>query len=99
MLHELYCFLFDQASSIHMAQIRWMLDLLVLMIPDYSEDQSSEQDHHSMTNVSLKTLDEDAKLLIEKLDYFSRYITRYQRAFPVISTYIEAMLFTRVNNY
>lgn len=59
-----------------MAQTRWMLDLLLLVVPDHNEDQNQEQEHHCITNTSPQTLDEDAKMLAEKLDYFSRYITR-----------------------
>lgn len=53
-----------------------MLDLLLVMVPDHSEDQNPEQEHYCTTHVSLQTLDEDAKMLAEKLDYFSKYITR-----------------------
>lgn len=70
-----------------MAQTRWMLDLLLLTVPEHSEDQNQEQDHHYITNISLQTLDEDAKMLAEKLDYFSRYITRYQKI-VLITIYI-----------
>lgn len=67
-----------------MAQTRWMLNLLLHMVPDHSEDQNQEQDRHSITNISIQTLDEDAMNLAEKLDYFSRYITRYQRCLQYI---------------
>lgn len=81
MLHsaslEFLCFLSAQVSSIHMAQTRWMLDLLLLMVPDHSEDHNQEQEHHYITNISLQTLDEDAKMLAEKLNFFSTYISRY----------------------
>lgn len=66
----------QKVSSIHMAQTRWMLDLLLLVVPDHSEDQNQEQEHHYIKNISPKSLDEDAKMLAEKLDVFSRYITR-----------------------
>uniref|UniRef100_A0A8C4H9N1 Axonemal dynein light chain domain containing 1 n=1 Tax=Dicentrarchus labrax TaxID=13489 RepID=A0A8C4H9N1_DICLA len=65
----------EEVRSIHMAQTRWMLDLLLLMVPDHSDDQNQEQEHHYNMNISLQTLDEDAKMLAEKLDYFSRHIT------------------------
>ncbi|KAM9358391.1 axonemal dynein light chain domain-containing protein 1 [Symphorus nematophorus] len=64
----------DVVSSIHMAQTRWMLDLLLLTVPDHDKDQKQEQEYHHMTNISIQTLDEEAKMLAEKLDYFSRYI-------------------------
>nr|XP_046248034.1 axonemal dynein light chain domain-containing protein 1 isoform X2 [Scatophagus argus] len=63
----------EEVRSIHMAQIRWMLDLLLLMLPDHSEDQTQEEEHH-ITNISQQTLEEEAKMLAEKLDSFSRYI-------------------------
>lgn len=59
-----------------MAQTRWMLDLLLLVVPDDSEDQNEEQEHNNVPNTSAQTLDKDAKVLAEKLDCFSRYITR-----------------------
>ncbi|XP_026202232.1 axonemal dynein light chain domain-containing protein 1 isoform X2 [Anabas testudineus] len=65
----------EEVSSIHITQTRWMLDLLLIMVPDHSEDQNPEQEHYCTTHVSLQTLDEDAKMLAEKLDYFSKYIT------------------------
>ncbi|XP_018550856.1 axonemal dynein light chain domain-containing protein 1 isoform X2 [Lates calcarifer] len=67
----------EEVNSVHMAQTRWMLDLLLLMVPDHSEDRDQEQDHQYVTNISLQTLDEDAKILAEKLDFFSRYITSF----------------------
>ncbi|XP_078025023.1 axonemal dynein light chain domain-containing protein 1 [Epinephelus lanceolatus] len=65
----------DEVSSIHMAQTRWMLDLLLLTVPNHSEDNNQEQEHHYITNISLQTLDEDAKMLAEKLDFFSTHIS------------------------
>lgn len=66
-----------QVSSIHLAQTRWMLDLLLLVVhSDHSEDPNQEQEHHYVKNVSPKSLEEDAKILAEKMDVFSRYITR-----------------------
>lgn len=69
-----------------MAQTRWMLDLLLLMVPDHSEDKNhKEQEHHYTANISLQTLNEDAKMLAEKLDFFSMYISRYQKFLPVFT--------------
>uniref|UniRef100_UPI0037E81456 axonemal dynein light chain domain-containing protein 1 n=1 Tax=Semicossyphus pulcher TaxID=241346 RepID=UPI0037E81456 len=65
----------EEVTSIHKAQTRWMLNLLLLMVPDHSEDQNHKQDQHNKMNISLQTLDEDAKMVAERLDYFSRYIT------------------------
>ncbi|XP_074490862.1 axonemal dynein light chain domain-containing protein 1 [Sebastes fasciatus] len=66
----------EKITAIHMAQTRWMLDLLLLMVPDHSEDKNhKEQEHHYTANISLQTLNEDAKMLAEKLDFFSMYIS------------------------
>ncbi|XP_026179535.1 axonemal dynein light chain domain-containing protein 1 [Mastacembelus armatus] len=66
-----------ELSSIHMDQIHWMLDLLLLMVPDHRDDQNPEQEDYYITNISLQTLDENAKILAEKLNYFSRYVTSF----------------------
>ncbi|KAM9761820.1 axonemal dynein light chain domain-containing protein 1 [Menidia menidia] len=66
----------EEVSSAHMAQIRWMLDLLLVMVPDHVEELPQEQEQHNTTNTSLKTLDGDARMLTDKLDYISVYITR-----------------------
>ncbi|XP_028259743.1 axonemal dynein light chain domain-containing protein 1 [Parambassis ranga] len=63
----------EDVSSIHLAQTRWMLDLLLFMVPDYSEEENEEQEY--ITKISLQTLEEEAKILSEKLDYFTSYIT------------------------
>lgn len=52
-----------------------MLNLLLLVIPDHSEVQNQEHGEHYL-DISPQTLDDDAKSLIEKLEYFSSYITR-----------------------
>ncbi|XP_029284721.1 axonemal dynein light chain domain-containing protein 1 isoform X2 [Cottoperca gobio] len=65
----------EEVNSIHMAQTRWMLDLLLLMVPDHSEGHNQEQEQQYMTNISLQTLEQDAKMLAEKLDVFSVYIS------------------------
>lgn len=59
-----------------MAQTRWMVDLLLLVVPDHDEDHTQEQESHQRTNTSQRTLDEDAKMLGEKLDHISKFLTR-----------------------
>lgn len=65
-----------QVSSLHMMQTRWMLNLLLLVVPDQSEVQNQEHGEHCFKDISPHTLDEDAKSLIEKLECFSSYISR-----------------------
>ncbi|XP_041647909.1 axonemal dynein light chain domain-containing protein 1 isoform X2 [Cheilinus undulatus] len=65
----------EEITSIHMAQTRWMLDLLLLMVPNHDEDQKEVQEQHTMMNISVQTLDDDAEILGDRLDTFSKYIT------------------------
>lgn len=67
-----------------MAQTRWMLNLLLLMVPDDIEDQNNEQEHQYVTDITPQRLDEDAKMLAEKLDYFCKYVMRYQKFLSII---------------
>ncbi|XP_062251619.1 axonemal dynein light chain domain-containing protein 1 [Platichthys flesus] len=71
----------EEVSSLHKAQTRWMLDLLLLMVPDHTEDQDQvhEQEHQYLTNISPQTLDTDGKFLTQKLDYFSKYISSFYK--------------------
>ncbi|KAM3876282.1 axonemal dynein light chain domain-containing protein 1-like [Diretmus argenteus] len=65
----------EEVCSIHMGLTRWMLDLLLLMLPDQDQGQDQDQNHHSLIDISVEKLGEDAKTLAQKLDYFSRSIT------------------------
>ncbi|XP_041861479.1 axonemal dynein light chain domain-containing protein 1 isoform X2 [Melanotaenia boesemani] len=66
----------EEVSSVHLAQRRWMLDFLVVTLPDYSEEQNQRHKHHYIANISPHTLNEDARLLAEKLDCHTSYISR-----------------------
>lgn len=63
----------NQITAVNMAQTRWMVDLLLLVVPDQNEEQECQQH----TNTSQQTLDEDAKMLAEKLDHISKFLTRW----------------------
>ncbi|XP_034534055.1 axonemal dynein light chain domain-containing protein 1 isoform X2 [Notolabrus celidotus] len=65
----------EEVTSVHLAQTRWMLDLLLVMVPDHSEDQNQVLEQLNRMNISVQTLDEDAKMLAERLDSFSKYIS------------------------
>ncbi|XP_069558314.1 axonemal dynein light chain domain-containing protein 1 [Brachyistius frenatus] len=67
--------LHEEVNSIHMAQTRWMLEVLLLTLPDHSEGQNQEQAHDHITMILRQTVDEDAKMLSEKLEYLSSYIS------------------------
>uniref|UniRef100_A0A3P9CSP0 Axonemal dynein light chain domain containing 1 n=1 Tax=Maylandia zebra TaxID=106582 RepID=A0A3P9CSP0_9CICH len=74
------CFLCYQIRSAHVAQTRWMLELLLLVVPNHSEEENQEEEpHRYIPEISQETLDEDAQMLAEKLDRLSSYITRYQK--------------------
>lgn len=59
-----------------MAQTHWMVDLLLLVVPDHNEAHTQEEECLQRTHTSQQTLDEDAKMLAEKLDRISKFLTR-----------------------
>uniref|UniRef100_H3CXT6 Axonemal dynein light chain domain containing 1 n=1 Tax=Tetraodon nigroviridis TaxID=99883 RepID=H3CXT6_TETNG len=64
----------EEVSSLHMAQTRWMLNLLLLVVPDHSEVPDQELGERCSKDVSPCTLEEDAKSLSEKLESLSSSI-------------------------
>uniref|UniRef100_A0A8K9XJ24 Axonemal dynein light chain domain containing 1 n=1 Tax=Oncorhynchus mykiss TaxID=8022 RepID=A0A8K9XJ24_ONCMY len=74
----------EEVNSIHTALTRWMVDMLLQMVPDHCDDQEQDAlpgiNTTAIMEVSLEQLEEDAKNLSEKLDYFSKYITSSCRA-------------------
>ncbi|XP_028300419.1 axonemal dynein light chain domain-containing protein 1 isoform X2 [Gouania willdenowi] len=64
----------EEVNAVHMALTRWMLDLLLLMIPDL-KDHDHELQPHDINQVPLQSLRERAKVLCKKLDNCSQYIS------------------------
>lgn len=64
-----------QVTSLDTKLIRWMVDLLLLMVPD-QEPNLPTTELNTTVDVSVEKLEEDARNLSGKLDYFSKYITR-----------------------
>ncbi|TSK53702.1 Axonemal dynein light chain domain-containing protein 1 [Bagarius yarrelli] len=65
--------LFEEVSSMHVLQTRWMVDLLLLMVPDQCDLTSPEL--NTFKDVSFEKLEEDARNLVQKVTYLSNYIT------------------------
>ncbi|XP_067271945.1 axonemal dynein light chain domain-containing protein 1 [Pseudorasbora parva] len=68
----------DEVTSLHTKLIRWMVDLLLLMVPVHSYDQEPylpTPELNIIVDVSVEKLEEDARNLSGKIDYFSKYIT------------------------
>ncbi|KAI1891901.1 hypothetical protein AGOR_G00148490 [Albula goreensis] len=66
----------EEASSIHTALTHWMVDLLLLMVPDCSDQKRSPgPDAGAHLTVSLLKLEEESIRLMQKLDHFSKYLT------------------------
>uniref|UniRef100_A0AAR2LZX9 Axonemal dynein light chain domain containing 1 n=1 Tax=Pygocentrus nattereri TaxID=42514 RepID=A0AAR2LZX9_PYGNA len=69
----------EEVSSMHTLLTRWMVDLLLQMVPDRVDDQEPPFPENTelsiLKDLSLKKLEEDAKSLSQKLHYFSKYIT------------------------
>ncbi len=64
-----------QVTSLHTKLIRWMVDLLLLMLP-VQEPNLPTPELNATVDVSVEKLEEDTRNLSGKLDYFSKYITR-----------------------
>lgn len=64
-----------QVTSLHTKLIRWMVDLLLLMLP-VQEPNLPTPELNATVDVSVEMLEEDTRNLSGKLDYFSKYITR-----------------------
>ncbi|XP_065099340.1 axonemal dynein light chain domain-containing protein 1 [Paramisgurnus dabryanus] len=63
----------EEVNSVHSKMIRWMVDLLLLMVPDAASHPSSEL--NIIVDVSAEQLGKDASNISGKLDYLSKYIT------------------------
>ncbi|KAJ8395491.1 hypothetical protein AAFF_G00032250 [Aldrovandia affinis] len=78
-----------EASSIHSALMHWMVDLLLLTVPDRSDprpdadrsapgpdaDRSDPRpDARALVTVSLQQLEEDGRRLTQRLEHFSKYL-------------------------
>ncbi|XP_029939538.1 axonemal dynein light chain domain-containing protein 1 [Salarias fasciatus] len=66
--------LHEEVNSLQKAQTRWMLDLLLLMVPDHNEEQTQEELHY-MKDISLQTLEDDGQMISKNLDNLSGHIT------------------------
>ncbi|KAG7327535.1 hypothetical protein KOW79_009141 [Hemibagrus wyckioides] len=69
----------EEVSSMHSLRTRWMVDLLLLMVPDRCDGQEPHPppspELNTLKNVSFQKLEEDARNLAQKLNYFTKYIT------------------------
>ncbi|CAL8309343.1 unnamed protein product [Lota lota] len=65
--------LYDLVSSLHTSLIRWMVALLIFMVPDHDQDPQDP----SFTEVGgLEHLERDARDLVQKLERLSQHISR-----------------------
>ncbi|XP_046906285.1 axonemal dynein light chain domain-containing protein 1 [Hypomesus transpacificus] len=69
----------EEVSSIHTALTRWMVDLLLQMVPDQCDEQEplpvTGPGPQALKEASMKQLEEDARSLAQELLYFSKYMT------------------------
>ncbi|KAK3561935.1 hypothetical protein QTP86_019058 [Hemibagrus guttatus] len=69
----------EEVSSMHALRTRWMVDLLLLMVPDQCDGQEPHPppspELNTFKDVSFQKLEEDASNLAQKLNYFTKYIT------------------------
>uniref|UniRef100_A0A3B3U8Z4 Axonemal dynein light chain domain containing 1 n=1 Tax=Poecilia latipinna TaxID=48699 RepID=A0A3B3U8Z4_9TELE len=66
-------------TCLHKGQTNWMLDLLLHMLPDQTEEEDKYLKREDKLENSRQALVKDAKRLSKKLVYYSRFITRYQK--------------------
>ncbi|XP_060796644.1 axonemal dynein light chain domain-containing protein 1, partial [Neoarius graeffei] len=71
--------LYEAVSSMHTLRTRWMVELLLLMVPDRCDAQESPPppgpELNVFKDVSFQKMEEDARNLAQKLNYLSKYIT------------------------
>lgn len=64
----------------HTLRTRWMVELLLLMVPDRCDAQEPPPppgpELNVFMDVSFQKMEEDARNLAQKLNYLSKYITR-----------------------
>lgn len=63
----------------HTLRTRWMVDLLILMVPDQYDAQEphpSSPELNIFEDVSFQKLEQDGRHLAQKLNYLSKYIAR-----------------------
>uniref|UniRef100_A0A3P8ZDR7 Axonemal dynein light chain domain containing 1 n=1 Tax=Esox lucius TaxID=8010 RepID=A0A3P8ZDR7_ESOLU len=67
----------EEVNSIHTALTHWMVDLLLQLVPDHSDNQAQAAllGANNFTFKEVSLLEEDAKNLSQKLDNYSKYIT------------------------
>ncbi|XP_015243344.1 PREDICTED: axonemal dynein light chain domain-containing protein 1 [Cyprinodon variegatus] len=66
----------EEVISIHIAQTRWMLDLMLVMVPNQSDEEDEDLNDDCSVKRNSQALLEDAKTLAEKLLFFSTIINR-----------------------
>ncbi|XP_030646965.1 axonemal dynein light chain domain-containing protein 1 [Chanos chanos] len=69
----------EEVNTIHNQLIRWMVDLLLQMVPDHCNDQETPSllglESSAVIESSVEKLEKDARNLAQKFDYISKYIT------------------------
>ncbi|XP_037553761.1 axonemal dynein light chain domain-containing protein 1 [Nematolebias whitei] len=53
----------EEVTSVRKAQTLWMLNLLLVVVPDHSEEQNHVQEPDNRMKISLQTLNQEAKML------------------------------------
>ncbi|XP_014870700.1 axonemal dynein light chain domain-containing protein 1 isoform X1 [Poecilia latipinna] len=66
----------EEVTCLHKGQTNWMLDLLLHMLPDQTEEEDKYLKREDKLENSRQALVKDAKRLSKKLVYYSRFITR-----------------------
>ncbi|XP_008404799.1 axonemal dynein light chain domain-containing protein 1 [Poecilia reticulata] len=66
----------EEVTCFHKGQTNWMLELLLHLLPDQTEEEDKNPKREDKSENSRQALVKDAKGLSKKLVYYSRFITR-----------------------
>uniref|UniRef100_A0A3Q2FXB3 Axonemal dynein light chain domain containing 1 n=1 Tax=Cyprinodon variegatus TaxID=28743 RepID=A0A3Q2FXB3_CYPVA len=83
-LLKFHCLHTLQVISIHIAQTRWMLDLMLVMVPNQSDEEDEDLNDDCSVKRNSQALLEDAKTL-----YFAAYIFLNKVAFTALKSKIS----------
>lgn len=66
-------------DELHISMIKWMVNLLILMIPDFTDQDALpklEEESAEKHDTGVAKLELDAIVLAKKLSQYSRYLSR-----------------------
>ena len=78
--HLYYNHFFKQMDELHIPMIQWMVNLLILMVPDFPDPDTLiklEEESAEKRDLGIAKLELDAIALAKKLSQYSIYLSRW----------------------